>query len=93
MKRLALALAAALLIAGLGAAYGQFGGGQTGIPGSGPQVGPIGGPQVPGQGPMIPSAGAGGGGGGTTGFILMIDNTSRILQTDNASKICRAGGC
>jgi len=35
----------------------------------------------------------GGGGGGGTGFILMVDNTSRILQTDNASKICRAGGC
>lgn len=36
---------------------------------------------------------AGGGGGGGSNFILMIDNTSRILQTDNASKICLAGGC
>lgn len=36
---------------------------------------------------------AGGGGGGGSNFILMVDNTSRILQTDNASKICMAGGC
>ena len=34
-----------------------------------------------------------GGGGSGSNFILMIDNTSRILQTDNASKICTAGGC
>ena len=40
----------------------------------------------------MPKKGSGGGGGGTN-FILMIDNTSRILQTDNASKICKAGGC
>lgn len=31
--------------------------------------------------------------GGGTNFILMIDGSSRILQTDAASKICRAGGC
>jgi len=34
-----------------------------------------------------------GGGGGATNFILMVDGSSRILQTDNASKICKAGGC
>lgn len=34
-----------------------------------------------------------GGGGGTTGKILLVDGTSFILQTDGASKICRAGGC
>lgn len=33
------------------------------------------------------------GGGGGTNFILMIDGSSRILQTDNTSKICKAGGC
>ena len=60
MKRLALALAVVLSLAGLGAAYAQFGGGQTGIPGAGPQIGPTGGPQVPGSGPMIPPTGGGG---------------------------------
>lgn len=35
----------------------------------------------------------GGGGGGSSNFILMVDNSSRILQIDNASKICLAGGC
>lgn len=34
-----------------------------------------------------------GGGGASTGFILMVDGSSRILQTDNTSKICRAAGC
>jgi hypothetical protein len=62
MKRLALALAVALSLAGFGAAYGQFGGGQTGIPGAGPQIGTDGGPQVPGSGPMVPSGGGGGSG-------------------------------
>jgi hypothetical protein len=28
-----------------------------------------------------------------TGKILMVDGASFILQTDAASKICRAGGC
>lgn len=32
-------------------------------------------------------------GGGATGFILMVDGASRILQTDGTSKVCRAGGC
>lgn len=36
---------------------------------------------------------AGGGGPPATNFILLVDNTSFILQTDNASKICLAGGC
>jgi hypothetical protein len=36
---------------------------------------------------------AGGGGPPSSNFILMVDNTSRILQTDNVSKICLAGGC
>ena len=39
------------------------------------------------------TAGKATGGAAGTNFILMIDGTSRILQTDNASKICRAGGC
>ena len=26
-------------------------------------------------------------------FILLVDNSSKILQTDNTSKICLAGGC
>lgn len=60
MKRLSLALAVVLSLAGLGVAYGQFGGGQPGISGAGPQIGPVGGPQVPGQGPMISSGGSGG---------------------------------
>lgn len=32
-------------------------------------------------------------GGAVTNFILLVDNSSRILQTDNTSKICKAGGC
>lgn len=36
---------------------------------------------------------AGNGGAGGTNFILMVDNSSRILQTDNVSKICLATGC
>jgi hypothetical protein len=28
-----------------------------------------------------------------TGDILLVDGTSLLLQTDNASLICRAGGC
>lgn len=36
---------------------------------------------------------AGGGGGGGSNFILLVDNSSRILQTDNTSKICLATGC
>lgn len=61
MKRFALALAVAASLAGLGVAYAQFGGGQTGIGGCGPQVGgPNGcGPQV-GGGPMTPPTGGGG---------------------------------
>jgi hypothetical protein len=38
----------------------------------------------------------GGGGAVTpqpTGKILLVDAASFILQTDAASKICRAGGC
>lgn len=35
----------------------------------------------------------GGGGGGGSNFILLVDNSSRILQTDNTSKICLATGC
>ena len=30
---------------------------------------------------------------GVTNFILLVDNSSKILQTDNSSKICLAGGC
>lgn len=41
----------------------------------------------------VSSSGTVSGGGGGTNFILMIDNSSRILQTDNTSKICKAGGC
>lgn len=78
MRRLALALAAVLLVAGLGAAYGQFGGGQTGIPGAGPQVGPVGGPQVPGQGPMISP----GGGGIVPLTNLRITNTGDFRVTN-----------
>jgi hypothetical protein len=36
---------------------------------------------------------AGGGGPPGTNFILLVDNASFILQTDNASKICLATGC
>ena len=43
-------------------------------------------------GPGFPAP-SGGGTPPATNFILMIDNSSRILQTDNASKICKAGGC
>ena len=28
-----------------------------------------------------------------TGKILLVDDTSFLLQTDGASKVCRAGGC
>lgn len=35
----------------------------------------------------------GNGGVAITGKILLVDGTSFILQTDAASKICRAGGC
>ncbi len=37
-----------------------------------------------GKGKALPQA---------TGKILMVDGTSFILQTDAASKLCRAGGC
>jgi hypothetical protein len=28
-----------------------------------------------------------------TNYILLVDGTSRLLQTDASSKICKAGGC
>lgn len=73
--------AIALLIATAGAAYAQLN--RCGF-------GPC--PNGTASSGLSAPSGGGGGGGGTN-FILMIDNTSRILQTDNASKICKAGGC
>lgn len=37
-----------------------------------------------GSGPSVPEP---------SGKILLVDGASFILQTDAASKICRAGGC
>ena len=39
---------------------------------------------VIGKGKALPQA---------TGKILLVDGASFILQTDAASKVCRAGGC
>ena len=41
----------------------------------------------------IGSSGGGGVAPEPTGFVLMVDGASRILQTDGTSKVCRAGGC
>jgi hypothetical protein len=60
MKRAIAIWVLLLTLACLGTALAQFGGGQTGIPGAGPQIGSPGGPQVPGQGPMIPPTSGGG---------------------------------
>lgn len=82
MKRLA--LATVLLLSGIYAAAAQFNGCPPGLCGKIGGFGNSGG----GFGPS-----GGGGGGGATGFILMVDGASRILQTDGTSKVCRAGGC
>ena len=49
-------------------------------------------PAVAGHMTLI-GAGKPSGGGGATNFILLIDNTSKLLQTDNTNKVCLAGGC
>jgi hypothetical protein len=35
----------------------------------------------------------GGSAGGATNLLLLVDGSSRVLQTDGASRICLAGGC
>lgn len=46
------------------------------------------------NGILVPGFPAGGGGiPPATGKILLVDGASFILQTDAASKVCRAGGC
>jgi len=40
----------------------------------------------------VPPWGAGGG-AAPTNLLLLVDGTSRLLQTDAASRICLAGGC
>lgn len=76
---LRVALAGALMLASVGA-YAQFNKCGRGFCPSGSFGSGF---PAPGGGGVAPS----------TNFILMIDNSSRILQTDNASKICKAGGC
>lgn len=82
MKRLALAII--LLLGGIYAAAAQFNGCPPGLCGSSGGFGNSGGGFGPGGSAAAPAA---------TGKILMVDGASFILQTDAASKICRAGGC
>lgn len=75
---LRIALSAAFVLASAGA-YAQFNKCGSGFcPGGFP------GPGVTAPGGSVPPP---------TGKILLVDGASFILQTDAASKICRAGGC
>lgn len=94
MQRVLVAAAILLSLAWLGTAVAQFSGGQNGVPGCGPQVGgTLEGTGVPGCAPGVPSGGTGGGPPPVTNFILLVDNSSHLLQTNNASHVCIAGGC
>lgn len=73
-----LALAAALVLVSAGA-YAQFN-----KCGRGFCPGGAFGPGISTSGGSVPPP---------TGKIQMVDGISFILQTDGASKICRAGGC
>jgi len=76
-------LIVALMLFAAAAAHAQFNGCPSGFCGGGAGMG-------------NPGGGFSGGGAAVaqpTGKILMVDGASFILQTDAASKICRAGGC